>query len=81
MQPMVLQRGQYFMCGDNSAASLDSRLWDEPSPWLAENFGSATAGVVPEELIVGRAFFVYFPSMNRERGFPIPDFGRLRWIW
>ena len=81
MQPMVLGPGHYFMAGDNSASSLDSRLWDRPSSWLEANLGEAVPGVVPEELIVGKAFFVYFPAMNRDRGFPIPDFGRVRWIW
>ncbi len=81
MQPMVLAPGQYLMCGDNSASSLDGRLWDTPSPWVEANLGEGVAGVVPEELLVGKAFFVYFPSFNRDRGFPIPDFGRLRWIW
>lgn len=81
MQPLVLAKGQHLMCGDNSASSLDGRLWDTPSPWLEANFGSGVAGVVPEELIVGKAFFVYFPALNRDRGIPIPDFGRLRWIW
>ena len=30
-----------------------------------------------------RAFFVYFPSMIKgaQSGLPVPDFGRLRWIW
>lgn len=40
-----LREGEYWALGDNSASSSDSRNW----------------GVVPEENIVGRAAFVYYP--------------------
>ena len=80
-QPCVLKDKQYFLCGDNSASSLDGRLWDVPNPWIELNLGDGTPGVVHQDLIIGRAFFVYFPAFNRERGFPIPDLGRVRWIW
>lgn len=40
-----LGQGEYWALGDNSANSSDSRNW----------------GVVPEENIVGRAAFVYYP--------------------
>jgi signal peptidase I len=40
-----LSKGEYWALGDNSANSSDSRAW----------------GVVPEENIVGRAAFVYYP--------------------
>jgi signal peptidase I len=40
-----LQEGEYWALGDNSANSSDSRDW----------------GIVPEENIVGRAAFVYYP--------------------
>lgn len=43
-----LANGQYFMMGDNSAASSDCRIWD------SENY-------VDESLLVGEAYFVYWP--------------------
>jgi signal peptidase I len=72
----------FFVCGDNSPASSDSRLWDEPDPWVAARI-DATEGIVPRDLMIGRAFFVYFPAMPRNAwtSLPMPDFGRLRWIW
>lgn len=78
-QPLRLGPDQFFVCGDNSPSSLDGRLWDKPAPWAAAI--DPTMGVVPRELLVGKAFFVYFPSPHRRVGLPIPDAGRLRWIW
>ncbi len=75
----VLNEGHFFVCGDNSASSQDSRLLNDPSPWVAEL--DAPAGIVPGELMIGRAFFVYFPAVERRGPVPIPGFGRLRFIW
>ncbi|MCB9840622.1 MAG: hypothetical protein H6809_03095 [Phycisphaeraceae bacterium] len=79
-QPNLLGPDQYFTCGDNSAASLDARLWDRPDPWVAAELDD-TMGVVPRDLLIGKAFFVYFPAMKRERPVPMIDFGRMRFIW
>jgi len=78
---MTLSPDQFFVCGDNSPASLDARLWPPPEDWVAQI--DPTAGVVTRSLMIGRAFYVYFPSLiSGERGlFPVPDFGRMRWIW
>jgi signal peptidase I len=73
---MRLDRNEFFMCGDNSPASLDGRLWDVPSPYVMPL--DQDMGVVHRDLIIGRAFFVYFPAMHRK---PVPDFGKMRWIW
>jgi signal peptidase I len=79
---MALGPDHFFVCGDNSPASLDARLWPSPDPWVASEI-DATEGVVPRDLMIGRAFFVYFPSLIRgqQSGMPVPDFGRMRWIW
>ena len=54
----TIQKDYYFMMGDNRDNSADSRYW----------------GVVPRDLIVGNAFFIYW-SWNPE--IPFSDFLRL----
>lgn len=79
-----LGRGEYFMLGDNSAASADSRAWIDVHPLVSERLGPRLPGVVPRELIIGRAVFVYLPSPSPagEQGWWLPrfDLGRTRWV-
>ncbi len=56
-----LNGDQFFMCGDNSPASSDGRVWQEPTPWIINQF-NGVQGIVPRELVLGKAFFVYYPS-------------------
>jgi signal peptidase I len=68
--PCHLGTGQYFVLGDNSAISLDSRTWPQ---------GPA----VPEELLVGKPFLVDFATQRVGWGrgsFLIPDLTRIRYI-
>ncbi len=85
--PILLREGEYFMLGDNSMASKDSRLWDEPGSHLVDRGDAYQLGTVPADQIVGRAFFVYWPSGLRPGWLPvvgsygvIPNVGRMRWI-
>jgi signal peptidase I len=57
---------QYFVLGDNSAHSEDSRYW-------------AHQGRVGAERLVGRVFLVHFPS-RRLGDFEVPDPARVRWL-
>ena len=51
------EKNEFFAMGDNSAKSSDSRFW----------------GTVPRELLIGKAFFVYWPhSWDRVPGTKIP---------
>lgn len=71
---------QFFVMGDNSPSSKDGRLWDEVDPWVADQI-DPTVGIVPRKLMLGKAFFVYFPAPYRAFDtVPIPDFGRMRFI-
>jgi len=83
--PMNLARldaDQFFMSGDNSSASHDSRRLDDAVPWVQHKFG-VSAGIVPRKLLLGKAFFVYFPSPEPLRpggARLIPNFGEMRFI-
>jgi signal peptidase I len=70
-----LGEDEFFMLGDNSAASLDSRLWGNSQFF------------VKRDLLVGQGLLVYWPhSRNRIPGTPIPfpffpnfsEMGRIR---
>lgn len=78
--PCVLGPDHFFVCGDNSPASEDGRLWTRVDPWVARQI-DPTVGVVARPLLIGKAFFVYWPSADWSRRLPVPDFGRMRWIW
>ena len=63
----------YFVQGDNSPVSYDSRSWDNP--------------FVPHHLLVGRPFVVHLPSRpgrlrlgTHEISIRIPHFSRIRYI-
>lgn len=78
-QPVFLAEGEYFMCGDNSPASLDARLWDAPYGWVARN--QDKTAVIGRDALIGHAFIVYWPGMYWKFGrVPLPDMGRVRQI-
>jgi signal peptidase I len=86
--PILLRPGEYFVLGDNSAASKDSRLWDRYGSHLDDRGEDFQLGTVPRDQIVGKAFFVYWPAGYRLQWLPapvdkiglIPDVGKMRWI-
>jgi len=72
----TLDEDQFFMLGDNSARSKDSRLWAEDHN---EHF-------VWRDALTGKALFIYWPhSQNRIPGTPIPfpffpNFSRMHFV-
>jgi signal peptidase I len=54
---MYVQPGHYLCLGDNSAYSSDSRTWEAEEYAL----GGGRGGLVPKELMLGRAMLVYWP--------------------
>jgi signal peptidase I len=70
--PLTLGPDEYFLLGDNSAASLDGRFsfaqpGDDPvGPHLkaAQAAGRYHPGTVPADQLIGPAFFVYWPGMG-----------------
>ena len=82
--PILLREKEYFMLGDNSPQSKDSRMWWQVGPHLLRRGEKYQIGTVPEDQLIGRAFFVYWPSGFRRawaaRIAIIPNVGRMRWI-
>jgi len=97
-----VRKGRYMMMGDNSPRSSDSRAWghrdanghaDERhggwiKPWALPD--ARLAWEVPESLIIGKAFFIYWPhgvpfwpSIPISRDFRLPFrpyVERMKWI-
>lgn len=88
---VVLTEDEFFVLGDNSPASEDSRFWDynpletRDHRLIEDTFFQPEsrdhAGIVPRELMIGRAFFVYFPAPLRVGPLRLPNFGDMRFIW
>ena len=85
--PILLREkpGDYFCCGDNSPQSKDGRMWVDIAPMLATREGAEAyqLGTVPADQMIGRAFFVYWPSgfkVFSSRVGVIPNVGRMRII-
>ena len=85
--PIWLRQDEFYMLGDNSAASGDSRLWSVVGDHLKDRGEACQLGTVPRDQLIGRAFFVYWPSGHRSDIIPlldrigmVPDVGRMRWI-
>lgn len=79
-RPFTLRADEYFVLGDNSPDSHDSREWTEGGPHLPADY---RPGTVRADQIVGQAAFVYLPGLlpldRRGRWF-IPDLGRVRFV-
>lgn len=85
--PVTLPSDAYFVLGDNSPASLDSRWWTEEALGAhlraRRDAGHYVLGTVPADQMIGRAFLVYWPGflpvgpLNLQI---LPDLGRVRWI-
>jgi len=80
-EPARLGDRDFVMLGDNSSASRDARLWGRAHALTLKTFGDSQPGVVPRDMIVGKAWAVYFPAPIVAPPMPfIPDFGRIRFI-
>jgi signal peptidase I len=78
--PFMLRSGEYFVLGDNSPDSHDSREWDEHGPHLPADY---RPGTVREDQIVGEAAFVYLPGLlpvDAGGRWRVPDLGRVRFV-
>jgi len=79
---------EFFVLGDNSPQSLDSRAWVTAAPSLRlyadDGEFQYNLGTVPRYNMIGKAFFVYWPAGFSAPGLPdlpvIPNVGRMRLI-
>ncbi len=83
---------EFYMLGDNSPSSLDSRLWLQAAPSLRLYDGDGEdkkpryrLGTVPRYNLIGKAFFVYWPAGHdlpiKWRSLPlVPNVGKMRRI-
>ena len=73
--PVRLGAGQYFVLGDNSPNSDDSRYWSDDN---------SRPLFVPQASFVGKPFLLHLPTGLRDGpgGRPEPgvDWGRIRWL-
>ena len=72
---------EFFVCGDNSPDSYDSRRW--VGRGLGNNAQSYTSGIVPRDYLVGKAFFLYWGGAFRpfEGSLPfVPNISEFRFI-
>lgn len=86
--PVRLAEDQFFLLGDNSPQSDDGRRWSGVDPWIRERYfadipPSEALGRVPRELLIGRAFCVYYPAARplvAGGAAVLPDLSRMRSI-
>ncbi len=88
-KPLNIKADQFFCVGDNNPASLDGRYWDDLDPWVdrrhfdPDESMSEKLGIVPRRLMMGRAFFVYWPAplkINPTSTGIVLNFGDMRFI-
>jgi len=79
-----LEADEFFVLGDNSPNSQDSRWWTGARE-ATKGRRPPRAGVVPRYYLVGKALFVYWPSGFKPfEKFPvalIPNVGKMRFIY
>lgn len=72
---------EFFVMGDNSPQSYDSRFWSKEG---FDNERKFRTGIVPRDYLIGKAFFVYWPGgFLPTQSTPIaiiPNVGEMRFI-
>jgi len=79
--PITLNQDEFFVLGDNSPMSSDSRYWSSRGLGNGKTYRE---GTVPRDYLIGKAFFVYWPAGYRPPKYGkwpiIPNVGEMRFI-
>jgi signal peptidase I len=81
-KPFEIGEDEFFVCGDNSPDSFDSRLWATEGE--GHNGKTYRKGIVPRDYLVGKAFFLYWGDAFKpfENALPlIPNFSQTKRIY
>ena len=81
-KPFTLSKDEFFVCGDNSNNSLDSRFWS--SPGLNNTEPPYREGIVPRDYMMGKAVMIYWSQAFRPAdNLPsmIPNLDKLKVIY
>jgi len=68
--PFTIGEDEFFVCGDNSPNSYDSRKWTGQGK--GNNGKRYTTGIVPRDYLMGKAFFLYWGDAFMPLGSRIP---------
>jgi len=90
-EPLTIGPDRFWCIGDNSPQSDDGRFWNQIDANVQRRFfdpdefedGRSPVGLVPRDLMVGRAFFVYFPAplaITPDRRGIVPNLADMRFI-
>jgi signal peptidase I len=69
-KPFQLEKDEFFVCGDNSPNSFDSRQWSTEG--IGNNQKQYRPGIVPRDFLMGKAFFVYWSDAFRPQEYMMP---------
>ena len=82
--PILLEQDQFYVLGDNSPHSQDSRFWDGPGVGRDGVTAEYRQGIVPRDYLIGKALLVYWPAgFHLYQTMPIaliPNCGQMRFI-
>lgn len=69
-RPFSIGDDEFFVCGDNSPHSFDSRKWVDPGE--GNKGREYSKGIVPRDYLMGKAFYLYWGDAFAPLGSKVP---------